>query len=280
MPKDESRMSANEKWTAPRIRALKGRRRIACLTAYDYPTARRLDEAGIPIALVGDSVGMTLLGYDTTLPVTLTEMVHHAAAVARGAGRALVVADLPFLTYQPSIADALRSAGRLLKEANVDAVKMEGGARCAETARTLIDFGIPVMGHIGLEPQRVRTMGGYRVQGRDTDAAERLRADARALDAAGCFAIVLEGIPAPLAAAITGEIGAPTIGIGAGPDCDGQVLVVNDLLGLSFDFTPKFVKQYAELGRLTLDAFRTYREDVEEGRFPGAEHTYGATEKT
>lgn len=269
-------MNVKDKWTAPRIRALKGRGRIACLTAYDHPTARRLDEAGFPLVLVGDSVGMTQLGYDTTLPVTMDEMLHHAAAVARGAGRALVVADLPFLSYQASTEDAIRNAGRLLKEAGVDAVKLEGGFHCADTVRALIECGIPVMGHVGLAPQSVRTMGGYRVQGRDADSAARIRNDARALDAAGCFAIVLEGIPAALAGEITREIGAPTIGIGAGPECDGQVLVVNDMLGLSGDFAPKFVKRYAELGSVMLEAFRVYRADVEQGRFPGPEHAYGA----
>ncbi len=256
-------------WTAPRIRALKGRQRIAMLTAYDYPTARLLDEAGLPIALVGDSVGMTQLGYDTTLPVTLEQMIHHTAAVARGAGRALVVADLPFLSYQPSIADAVRSAGRLVKEGGADAVKLEGGERYADTVRALIACGIPVMGHVGLLPQSVRALGGYRAQGRTEESAERIRRDARALDEAGCFAIVLECIPAGLAAEITHAVAAPTIGIGAGPDCDGQVLVVNDLLGLS-ERAPAFVRPYAGLRETIRAAFAQFRKDVESGAFPGA----------
>ncbi len=269
-------MTAAIKWTAPRIRALKGRQRIACLTAYDYPTARLLDDAGLPLALVGDSVGMAQLGYETTLPVTLEQMIHHTAAVARGARRALVVADLPFLTYQPSIADALRAAGRLVKEAGADAVKLEGGERYAETVRALIACGIPVMGHVGLLPQSVRALGGYRMQGRTEESAEQVRRDARALDEAGCFAIVLECIPAALAGEITRGVSAPTIGIGAGPDCDGQVLVVNDLLGLSGEKAPKFARRYAHLAATMLEAFRAYRADVEEGRFPAAE-TSGTT---
>lgn len=261
-------MSANEKWTAARIRALKGRRRIAMLTAYDYPTARLLDAAGLPIALVGDSVGMTQLGYETTLPVTLEQMIHHTAAVVRGAGRALVVADLPFLSYQPSRADAIRSAGRLVKEAGADAVKLEGGESYADTVRALIACGIPVMGHVGLLPQSVRALGGYRTQGRTAESAESIRRDARALDEAGCFAIVLECIPPELAAEITREVSAPTIGIGAGPRCDGQVLVVNDLLGLS-ERTPSFVRPYARLRDAIGEAFAKFRQDVESGAFPG-----------
>lgn len=258
----------SDKWTAPRTRNLKGRQRIAVLTAYDYPTARLLDEAGIPIALVGDSVGMTQLGYDSTLPVTLEQMIHHTAAVARGAGRALVVADLPFLSYQPSIADAVRSAGRLVKEGGADAVKLEGGERYAETVRALIECGIPVMGHVGLQPQSVRALGGYRVQGRTAESADRIRRDALALDVVGCFAIVLECIPAALAAEITRAVAAPTIGIGAGPDCDGQVLVVTDLLGLS-ERAPSFVRPYAQLRATIRDAFARFRADVENGVFPG-----------
>ncbi len=260
-------MNTKDKWTVPRVREMKGRRRIACLTAYDCPTARLLDEAGLPLILVGDSVGMTQLGYETTLPVTMDDMVRHTAAVVRGARRALVVGDLPFLSYQVSAEEALHNAGRLIQEAGADAVKLEGGENRAALVRRLVDSGMPVMGHIGLLPQSIRAMGGYRTQGRTEEAAERLRCDARALDEAGCFAIVLECVPDALAAEITRSIAAPTIGIGAGPDCDGQVLVVNDLLGLT-ERPPSFVRVYARLREALLEAFSRYRQDVENGAFP------------
>ena len=239
-------MKNSVKWTPDRLRALKGKRRFACLTAYDFATARLVDEAELPVVLVGDSLGMTVLGYETTLPVTMEQMLHHTVA----------------------------NAGRFLKEAGADAVKIEGGRLRTETVRALVGNGIPVMGHLGLTPQSVRAMGGYKVQGRTAAAARALKSDAKALEAAGVFAIVLEGIPAPLARAITAAVGVPTIGIGAGPGCDGQVLVVNDLLGLSGDFTPRFVKRYAELGATMARAFAAYRDDVESGRFPGKEHCY------
>lgn len=267
-------MDAPAKWTVARIRAQKGKGRIACLTAYDFAFARLLDEAGIPLLLVGDSVGMTVLGYETTLPVTVADMVHHTAAVTRGVRRALVVADMPFLSYQASTERAVSNAGRLLKRGGADAVKLEGGAMRAEVVRTLVSNGIPVMGHIGLLPQNVRAMGGYKVQGRDAAAADRIRADACALAEAGAFAIVLEGMPAPLAAAITGEVPVPTIGIGAGAACDGQILVLHDLLGLSGALRPRFVKRYADLGASVREAAGAYRADVENGAFPGPEHTY------
>lgn len=259
-------------WTAPRIRALKGKGRFACLTAYDFTTARLLDEAGFPLILVGDSLGMTALGHETTIPVTLADMLHHTAAVARGVRCGLVVTDLPFLTYQVSPAQALENAGRCL-QAGAAAVKLEGGALRADTVRLLVENGIPVLGHIGLLPQSVRGMGGYRVQGRTASDVERLLADARALEYAGVFALVVEGVPPDAARQITEAVAMPTIGIGAGPHCDGQVLVVNDLLGMT-DSSPKFVRRYAEVGDAMRKAFSTYKRDVEGGTFPGPEHAY------
>lgn len=262
-----------DQWTAPRIRALKGKAKIACLTAADFHTARLLDEAGIPLILVGDSLGMTVLGHETTLPVTMADMLHHTAAVVRGVTRALVVTDLPFLTYQVSPAQALENAGRCL-QAGAAAVKLEGGAIRADTIRTIVGNGIPVLGHIGLLPQSVRGMGGYRVQGRSAEDVRRLVDDARALEAAGCFAIVVEGVAPDAARQITAATAVPTIGIGAGPHCDGQVLVVNDVLGLDTRPAPKFVKRYADLGEPMRQAFAAYRRDVEQGTFPGPEHSY------
>ncbi len=260
-------------WTVARIRARKGGAKIACLTAADAGTARLLDAAGIPLILVGDSLGMTVLGYDTTLPVTLTAMLHHTAAVVRGVRAALVVADMPFGTYQSSPAQAVRNAARFLQEAGAAAVKLEGGAERARTVRTVVAAGIPVMGHIGLLPQSVRAEG-YRVRGRDPAEAERLVADARVLEAAGAFSIVIEGVPAAVARAVTAAVGVPTIGIGAGPHCDGQVLVLHDLLGLPGGMTPKFVKRYIDLAPRMARAVGAYRRDVESGRFPGPRHTY------
>ena len=266
-------MNEQAPWTAPRLRALKNKGRIVSLTAYDYATARLLDEAGIHLVLVGDSLGMTVLGYENTLPVTMDEMIHHTAAVARGVENALVVGDMPFLSYQASIEQALLNAGRFIR-AGADAVKIEGGAFRADTIRALVQNGIPVLGHIGLTPQSIRNYGGFKVQGRSKDDAEQLREDARAVEEAGAFALVLEGLPAALATEITGLVGIPTIGIGAGPGCDGQVLVVNDLLGMFGDFKPKFVKRYAELGADMKKAFSSYKKDVEDGKFPGPEHCY------
>lgn len=263
----------NAKWTAPRIRALKGKQRIAVLTAADYTTARLIDEAGLPMILVGDSLGMTVLGYPNTLPVTLEQMLHHSAAVRRGAPHAMVVTDLPFLTYQASVADAITNAGRCLKEAGVDGVKLEGGEVRVPHVRALVENGIPVLGHIGLLPQSVHAMGGYRVQGKTDADIERLLRDARALEQAGVFALVLEGMPAETARRITASVSVPTIGIGAGPHCDGQVLVVNDLLGLT-ERPPKFVKRYAELRAVMQDAISSYRAEVERGVFPGPDHIY------
>jgi 3-methyl-2-oxobutanoate hydroxymethyltransferase len=237
--------------------------------------AELIDRAGLPLILVGDSLGMTVLGYATTLPVTMEQMLHHTAAVARGVRTALVVADMPFLSYQTSITTAIENAGRFLKEAGAGAVKIEGGRVRTATVAALVANGIPVMGHIGLTPQSVKTLGGFKVQGRGPDEAKTLLEDARALAAAGVFALVLECIPAPLAAEITAAVPVPTIGIGAGPGCDGQILVTNDLLGLQTGgVSPRFVKHYAEIGETMLRAFAAYRHDVETGAFPGPEHTY------
>lgn len=261
------------KWTVRRVQALKGRQKIAALTAYDFTTARLVDAAGLPVVLVGDSLGMTMLGYDTTLPVTLEDMLHHTAAVARGARAALVVADMPFLSYQVTVAQAVENAGRFIKEAGADAVKIEGGAFRAETVHALAGNGIPVMGHIGLTPQSVRQFGGFRVQGRTDAEAERLVADARALEAAGVFSLVVEGVPPEVAARVTAAVEVPTIGIGAGPSCDGQILVVHDMLGLG-EWAPRFVKRYAQLGAEMSRAFAAYKQEVESGAFPAPEHCY------
>ncbi|MEX0833567.1 MAG: 3-methyl-2-oxobutanoate hydroxymethyltransferase [Actinomycetota bacterium] len=246
-------------------------RRFPVLTAYDYPTAKLLDRAGIPVLLVGDSLGQNVLGYETTLPVTMEEMLHHTRAVVRGAENALVVGDMPFLSYQASTADGIRNAGRFLKEGGARAVKIEGAM--VEQASALAERGIPVMGHVGLTPQSVHTMGGYRVQGKTEEAAARLLDDALQLQKAGVFALVLEGIPLELGKRITESVSVPTIGVGAGPHTDGQVLVLTDLLGIS-DEPPKFAKSYAEIGDEVVRAARSFAEDVEAGRFPGEEHSY------
>jgi 3-methyl-2-oxobutanoate hydroxymethyltransferase len=248
--------------------------KIVCLTAYDYPTARSLDEAGVDVILVGDSLAMVALGYDSTLPVTLDEMIHHARAVRRGTRRALLVADMPFGSYHSETAESLRNAVRFVKEASVEAVKVEGGERRLELIARLTEAEIPVMGHIGLTPQSVNALGGYRVQGKTVDSAEQLLRDARAVEAAGAFAVVLEAVPRELAAQITRELRIPTIGIGAGPDCDGQILVVHDLLGLTFGQTPKFARQYANLGETISKAVREYCSDVRNGTFPSDSESY------
>ena len=255
------------------LRAFKERgERFVMLTAYDYPTARILDEAGVPVVLVGDSVGNNVLGYDTTIPVTMEEMLHHSRAVARGATAALVVGDMPFMSFQTSIDDAVHNAGRFLKEGGAHAVKLERPA--IEVAAAIVDRGIPVMGHIGLGPQSVHAMGGYRVQGRDEEGARRLLDQALALDKAGIFSLVLEGIPTDLGAQITESVSVPTIGIGAGPHCDGQVLVINDLLGLGFGTYPKFAKPYADLRSTITHAVTSFAEDVRSGTFPDEAHSY------
>jgi 3-methyl-2-oxobutanoate hydroxymethyltransferase len=262
------------RWTASRIKAAKGGPKLVCLTAYDYTTARLMDESGVQLILVGDTLAMTMLGYETTLPVTMREMLHHAAAVVRGTRTALVVADMPFMSYQASVEQALRNAGRFIKSAGAGAVKLEGGRLRVPVVRALTANGIPVLGHIGLTPQSIREVGGYKVQGKETEEARRLLDDALAIEEAGAFAVVLECVPAALGAGITQALRIPTIGIGAGPRCDGQILVTHDLLGLYPDRQPKFVKQYARLGDEMRKAFEAYRRDVEEGRFPAAEQSY------
>jgi 3-methyl-2-oxobutanoate hydroxymethyltransferase len=247
-------------------------RRFVMLTAYDYPTARILDAAGIPVLLVGDSLGQTVLGYETTLPVTMEEMLHHTKAVTKGTRNALVVGDMPFLSYQASVEQGITNAGRFLKEAGAHAVKVEG----AQTSLTeaLADLGIPVMGHLGLTPQSVRGMGGYRVQGRSDEDASRLLDDALSLEKAGAFSVVLEGVPRDVGRQITSSLSIPTIGIGAGPDTDAQVLVLTDLLGLGEDPPPKFAKAYADVGGAITEAVMAFRRDVEQGAFPDDAHSY------
>jgi 3-methyl-2-oxobutanoate hydroxymethyltransferase len=246
---------------------------LTMLTAYDYPTALAMDRVGIDSILVGDSLGMVVLGYETTLPVTMEEMLHHCRAVARGAHYALLIGDMPFMSYQASVADAVRNAGRFLQEAGMDAVKLEGGSERAEAIRTIVGAGIPVMGHLGLTPQSVHQLGGFRAQGRTLPAARKLHEDALKLQEAGCFGIVLEAVPARLASLVSEKLDIPTIGIGAGPRCDGQVLVTHDLLGLFDRFTPKFVRKYANLHAVMGQAFEGYIQDVIEGNFPGPEHS-------
>ena len=248
--------------------------RIVVLTCYDALFARLLDGAGVDILLVGDSVNQVLAGADSTLSATLGQMIYHTRIVRRGATRAMVVCDMPFLTYQVSREDAIRNAGRVMQQTGCHAVKLEGGAPVADTTRALVEIGIPVMGHLGLTPQSVHALGGYRVQGRDAQSADRLKADATALEQAGAFAIVLELVPAPLASQITKALTIPTIGIGAGPACDGQVLVLPDMLGLNEQFTAKFVKRYAALAEDVREAVTLYAAEVREGRYPGPEHSF------
>jgi len=246
---------------------------ISMLTAYDYPTALAIDRAGIDCILVGDSLGMVVLGYPNTLPVTMEDMLHHCRAVSRGAHYALLVGDMPFMSYQASVSDAVRNAGRFLQESGMDAVKLEGGRERAEAVRQIVLAGIPVMGHLGLTPQSVHQLGGFRPQGRDAEAARRLLEDAQILQEAGCFSLVLESVPARLAELISRRLHIPTIGIGAGAGCDGQVLVTHDLLGLFDRFTPKFVKKYADLHGEMQRAFGQYRSEVENGSFPEEQHS-------
>ena len=248
--------------------------RIVCVTAYDYPTARIVNDAGIPVVLVGDSLGNVVLGYESTLPVTMEEMLHHVKAVVRGSQSALVVADMPFMSYQVSVEEALRNAGRLLQEGGAQAVKLEGGQRSAETVRRLVEVGIPVMGHIGLTPQSVNQLGGYRVQGRGILEARQLLLDALAIEEAGAFSMVLEMVPAPLAQAITERLTIATIGIGAGPHCDGQIQVLHDILGLGSGSVPRHAKLYAHLAEAIAQALQTYAEEVRSQGFPGEEHSH------
>ena len=265
--------SVPKRLTPAAIAAMKGVAKIAALTAYDYQTARLLDAAGTPLILVGDSLGTTLLGYDNTLPVTLVDMLRHTAAVVRGAARAVVVVDMPFMTYQASVEQALRNCGRAIQRTGCQAVKIEGGEFRAPTIAALVQNGVPVLGHVGLTPQSVKVLG-HRVQGRGDEAARQLVADARAVADAGAFAVVLEAVPAALGAQVSAAVPIPVIGIGAGPGCDGQILVINDVLGLSGDFHPKFVKVYADLGKQISAAAAAYQADVAGSTFPGPEHCY------
>ncbi|MBU0729265.1 MAG: 3-methyl-2-oxobutanoate hydroxymethyltransferase [Proteobacteria bacterium] len=265
----------NNKITIAEIRAMKkAGEKITMLTAYDSGFAGILDQCGLDMVLVGDSLGMVALGYDSTIPVTMEEMLHHARAVSRKVSRAVLVGDMPFLSYQTGIHDALINAGRFMKEAGCDAVKLEGGVEMCEIVAALVRAGIPVMGHIGLTPQTASQLGGYKVQGRDRESAIRMLADAKALDAAGVFAIVLECIPDKLAAALTGVVNVPTIGIGAGASCDGQVLVTHDLLGIFDKKIPSFVKRYANMAPLIKEAIASYHKEVKSGDFPDNDHSF------
>lgn len=248
--------------------------KLSMLTAYDYSTAKLEDESGINGILVGDSLGNVVLGYEDTVSVTMEDMIHHGAAVARGAKNALVVVDMPFMSYEVTVEEAVRNAGRLMKEGRAGAVKLEGGVRVAEQIRTIVKAGIPVMGHIGLTPQSINVFGGFKVQGKSEEAARALLADAKAVEEAGAFAVVIEAVPAALAQMITDAVSIPTIGIGAGAGCDGQILVYQDMLGMFSDFTPKFVKRYANVGEVMREAFANYAAEVASGAFPTEEHTY------
>ncbi|MEZ4648943.1 MAG: 3-methyl-2-oxobutanoate hydroxymethyltransferase [Candidatus Eisenbacteria bacterium] len=264
------------RWTTRDIRQRKGRDKIPVLTCYEYSMAKLLDQAGVPMILVGDSVGNVVLGYETTVPVTVEQMIHHASAVMRARPQALVIVDMPFLSFQVSPEKALEAAGRILKESGADAVKLEGGERNVEAIRRIVEAGIPVCGHLGLTPQSVLALGGYPLQGKGEEG-DRLLEEAKMLENAGCFCLVLEKVPAELAQRVTDAIGIPTIGIGAGAGCDGQVLVLHDLLGLTPDFQPRFVKRYAEVGEIVIEAAARYCAEVRQGVFPGKEHEYKDT---
>ncbi len=265
-----------KKVTTPNLRQKKARGEpITMLTAYDYATAQAVDRAGFDVILVGDSLGMVVLGYANTLPVTMEEMLHHCRAVARGARFALLVGDMPFLSYQVSVPEAVRNAGRFLQEGGMEAVKLEGGRERLEAVRAIVEAGIPVMGHLGLTPQSVHHFGGFRAQGTNAEAARRVLEEARLLQEAGCFSLVLESVPGRLAKAVSDRLEIPTIGIGAGPGCDGQVLVTHDLLGLFDRFTPRFARKYADLNGEMARALAAFKEDVEQRRFPTEEHTIG-----
>lgn len=253
--------------------------KFAMLTSYDYAIARIVDEAGIPAILVGDSLGMVMLGYESTIPVTVDEMLHHIKAVVCGTKHALIVGDMPFMSYHVSIEDAMRNAGRFIQEGGSQAVKMEGGVNVAEKVRRVVQCGIPVMGHIGLTPQSINQLGGYKIQGKTPEAAKRLLDDARALEEAGAFAIVIETVPAELSALITQKIGIPTIGIGAGAGCDGQVQVINDMLGSFSDFVPKHAKRYANVSEIIRKAVTDYADEVKAGSFPTEKHSFTLDEK-
>ncbi len=267
------------KITTTSLRRMKDEgRKITMLTAYDYSTAKILDEAGVDMLLVGDSLGMVMLGYDSTLPVTMEEMLHHTKAVTRGTSNAMVVADMPFLSYHISVAESVRNAGRFLQEAGAQAVKLEGGREMLEPIKAIIRAGIPVVGHLGLTPQQIHQLGGFCVQGRSEEQARKILEDAKILEEAGVFALVLECVPAPLGKLVSESLSIPTIGIGAGSACDGQVLVIQDLLGLYTNFTPKFVKQFAKLNVPMTEAVKQYIEEVRASTFPAPEHTFGMEE--
>jgi 3-methyl-2-oxobutanoate hydroxymethyltransferase len=268
-----------KKVTVPDIIASKGKRKLTMVTAYDYAMAVWVDRSGIDMVLVGDSLAMVMLGHEDTLSVTMEEMLHHTKAVARAVQRALVIGDMPFMSYQASIEQAVINAGRFLKEGRAQAVKLEGGASVIDQIRAIVSAGIPVQGHIGLTPQSIAQLGGFRVQGKTAEAAKRLIDDALALADAGCFSIVLEAIPAPIAERITDAVPIPTIGIGAGANCDGQVLVLHDMVGLFDRFVPRFVKQYDLLGQRMLKALEQFKQEVENGIFPGPEHTFSMPEE-
>jgi 3-methyl-2-oxobutanoate hydroxymethyltransferase len=261
--------------TITEIKEMKQRKeKIPMLTAYDYVTAKMVDEAGVPLILVGDSLGMVMLGYESTIPVTMEEMIHHTKAVVRGAKKALIIGDMPFMTYHVSVSDALHNAARFIQEGGAQAVKLEGGEVVAEQVRRLVDCGIPVMGHIGVTPQSVHQLGGFKARGKILEEAKKLLSDARILEEAGAFAVVLECTPAPLSELITQKLAIPTIGIGAGPDCDGQVQVISDMLGLYTDFVPKHAKQYAGLAGEIKSAVEDYISEVKSLGFPTMEHSY------
>ncbi len=276
----EGDKSGKMRVTIEQIKEMKQRgEKIPMLTAYDYSTARLIDESGVPLILVGDSLGMVVLGYETTIPVTMEEMLHHTKAVVRGAKRALVVGDMPFMTYHISRDEALRNAARFIQEGGAQAVKLEGGENVAETVRHIVSCGIPVMGHIGLTPQSVHQLGGFKVVGKTVEMATKLLKDAKALEEAGAFAIVLELVPSQLSKLITEEVSIPTIGIGSGKDCDGQVQVISDLLGLYTEFVPKHAKQYAKLGEIIKKAVGQYISEVQTGAFPTPKESYSMDER-
>ncbi|MDK2883311.1 MAG: 3-methyl-2-oxobutanoate hydroxymethyltransferase [Bacillota bacterium] len=269
-----------KKVAIPQLKEMKkAGKKLKMVTAYDYPTAVLVDKTEIEMILVGDSLGMVVLGYDGTVPVTMEDMIHHIRPVVKGAPNTLVVGDMPFMSYNVSREEAIRNAGRLMKEGGADCVKLEGGAVVAPTVKAIVDAGIPVMAHIGLTPQTASALGGFKVQGRDAAMAAKLLADAQALEEAGAFAIVLECIPAQLGRLITEKLTIPTIGIGAGPWCDGQVLVTQDMMGLFDRFVPKFVKRYANIGQIMLEAFQKYAEEVDNGVFPDLEHSFTMKEE-
>ncbi len=265
---------SRKKITTSKVRKMKSRTKIVSATAYDHYTAKIIDEAGVDVILVGDSLGMVMLGYPNTTHVTLGDMLHHTKAVSRSNPKALLVSDLPFLTYGIDVKDTIKNAGILVQEGAAEAVKLEGGVRIFEHVKALVDREIPVMGHIGLTPQSIHSFGGYKVQGKTKVVADKIREDAVSLQEAGVFSIVIEGVPSELGAQITEEIEVPTIGIGAGPFCDGQILVTQDMLGLFSDFTPKFVKVYSDLGTKGMNAVETFCNEVRSGDFPTEEHSF------